>query len=166
MNLKSRKFLVKLFIFIFIVWIISSYAYAKITSDIPMKKPSVTIKYNGKTVPTSIGEHTWSGSLPKGQKAGSSYLVGPSYDAGMEVSRFSANPNSEVEVTFKSAPPEIILRSWVVGDSMNAKTIKFDSSKTINNITLPDKKGEYIYEVNGYWSEGNYTSSIFRVIVE
>lgn len=131
-----------------------------------MRKPSVTIKYNGKAVPTSIGEHTWSEDLPKGQKTGSSYLVGPSYDAGMEVSGFSANPNSEVEVTFKSAPPEIILRSWVIGDSENNTTIKFDSSKKVNNITLPEKKGEYIYEVNGYWSEGNYTSTIFKVIVE
>lgn len=166
MNLKSRKFLVKLFICTFVVCIISSYAYSKMTSDIPMRKPSVAIKYNGKIVPTIIGEHTWSGSLPKGQKAGSSYLVGPSYDAGMEVSGFSAKPNSEVEVTFNSAPPEIILRLWSVGDSVNDTTIKFDSSKKVSNITLPDKKGEYIYEMNGYWSEGNYTSTIFRIIIE
>lgn len=166
MNLKSRKFLVKLFICILVVWIISSYAYAKITSDVPIRKPTVTIKYNGKVVPTSIGEHTWSGSLPKGQKAGSSYLVGPSYDAGIAISGFSAKTNSEVEVTFKLAPPEIILRSWVVGDSENDTTIRFDSSKTVNNIILPEKKGEYIYEVNGYWSEVNYTSTIFKVIVE
>ena len=84
----------------------------------------------------------------------------------MEVSGFSAKPNSEVEVTFKSAPPEIILRLWSLGDSVNDTTVKFDSSKKVNNITLPDKKGEYIYEVNGYWSEGNYTSTIFRIIME
>ncbi|MGY5239257.1 NUDIX hydrolase N-terminal domain-containing protein [Clostridium tertium] len=82
------------------------------------------------------------------------------------VSGFSAKPNSEVEVTFNSAPPEIILRLWSVGDSVNDTTIKFDSSKKVNNITLPDKKGEYIYEMNGYWSERNYTSTIFRIIIE
>ena len=81
----------------------------------------------------------------KGTKAGSSYLVGPSYDAGMEVSGFPAKPNSEVEVTFNSAPPEIILRLWSVGDSVNDTTIKFDSSKKVNKWILERRELYFNY---------------------
>lgn len=167
MSLKSKNSLVKIFILIFVIVIVFSYAYEKITSDVPTNLPDVNIKYNGKDIPTSYGEYAWLGNFSKEQpKTGNSYLVGPSYDVGLEASRFSAKPNSEIEVIFNSAPPKIILRTWVVDNPENEIIKEVDSSKKINTITLPDEKGEYIYEVKGYWSSTNFTLTIFRVIVE
>ena len=163
--MKSKNTLVKMTILIFVIVILFSYFYALLTSDIPINKPSVKIEYNDKVVPTSIGEYTWSGKPIKGQKTGSSYLAGPSYDVGMAVSRVSVKPNSEIEVIFTSAPVEMTLRTWVVGNSTNYSTEKFDSLKQYT-ITLPNKKGEYIFEVIGDWGEANNISTIFRVNVE
>lgn len=167
LGLKRKKLLLKIFILVFIILLLSSYIYEKITNDVPSNIPDVTIKYNGESITTSFGEYTWLQSFSKDQpKAGNSYLVGLSYDVGMTLSRFSAKPNSYIEVIFDSAPPEILLRTWVVGDTKNETSTKLNSSRKINTITLPDKKGEYIYEVQGYWSNTNFTSTIFRVLVE
>lgn len=167
MKVKNNKVLRKLIILIFVIFIISSYAYERITIDVPINLPKVTIKYSGKEILTSPGEYAWLKSFSKGQpKTGNSYLAGPSYDVGVMVESFSAKSNSDIKVIFKSAPPEIILRRWTVGDSVNEVTKKFDSLKKINNITLPEEKGEYIYEVQGYWSNTNFTSTVFRVLIE
>jgi len=167
LNFKGKKISAKIFIYIFIIFIVGSYIYAKLTSDLPLNLPEVTIKYEDKKVPTTHGEYTWLSSFSKDQpKAGNSNLAGPSYDLGMDLSRFVAKTNSEIEIVFEDAPPEITLRRWTVGDSENETSEKIESFKKVNTIKLPDKKGEYIYEVRGNWSHTNFTVTVFRVLVE
>lgn len=167
MKLNRMKLWMKIFLGIFIILIISSYVYEKLTSDVPRNIPKVTIKYNDEVIPTSPGEYTWLKSVSKNQpKTGNSYLAGQSYDVGIKVSKISVEPNSEIVVIFNTAPPELILRTWLVGDSVNEIKEESNSSKKINIIKLPKEKGEYIYEVQGYWSNTNFTSTIFRVLVE
>lgn len=165
MEKKRKKSIVKYSFFIFIILLVGSYIYSKMTNEVPNKKPSVTIEYNEKIVPIGIGEHTWSGNLPEGQKAGSSYIVGPSYDIGMSVSRFSAKSNGEIKVIFNYAPVKMTLNSWIVGNKSILSTEEFNSKKEYT-IALPNEKAEYIFEVKGYWNEENDTSTIFRVLVE
>lgn len=131
MKVERRNSFIKVCSIIFVILLVCSYIYSEMTSEVPSKQPSVTIEYNEKAVPTSIGEHTWAGNLPEGQKAGSSYIVGPSYDIGMAVSRFSVKPNSEIKVSFKSAPVKMILNSWVVGDKEIYSTEEFDWKRII-----------------------------------
>lgn len=167
MKLNNNKLLIKIFGLIFIIFIIFSYAYEKLTSDVPINIPDVTIRYNGEDIPTSLGEYAWLKSFSKDQpKTGNSYLAGPSYDVGMKVSQTSVKQNSEIEVIFNTEPPEIVLREWLVGEPINEIRKEIKSSKKVNIIKLPQEKGEYIYEIQGYWSNTNFTSTIFRVLVE
>jgi len=168
LKFKGQKISFKIFIFLFIVLlIVGSYIHAEITSDIPNDLPEVTIKYQGEKVSSTHGEYAWLINFSKDQpRTGNSYLVGPSYYIGKNLSSFEAKANDEINIIFEKAPPEIILTRWNVGDSENETSEKIEAYKKMNTIKLPDQKGEYIYEVRGKWSDTNFTVTVFRTIVK
>lgn len=155
--MKKNKIKVIACITLILLAIATIYFY---TNDkMPINEPRVTVKYSGKIVVTNKGEHNWFN--PK--VGGNSYLAGPAYDLGINTESLLATPEGKIEVLFQKAPTNMYLNLW--GKDELKSSSNLGSSKKYE-FTLPKNKGEYIFEVYGYWSETYNTSTVFRVKVE
>jgi hypothetical protein len=137
------------------------YVYDGATAKIPYNRPKVIIKYEGKTVPSNIGEHTWFDS----DKGGNSILTERSYSVGQKTSSITATAGSSVEVTFSSKPKLMWVMQWI-NEGAGVKSYETFGSEKKYEVTLPKEKGEYIFEVVGVWDETQNTSDIIRIKIE
>lgn len=155
-----KKYINKIIVVcIIIILILSYYTYERISIGAPLKEPYVTIKYNNKAITIEIGEHNW-----LGKDGGNSYLAGSSYEVGQKCDVLAAKPNDIIKVTFSSKPKEMKVLLW--SDYSSNKVYKSFGAEKKYKFVLPEVKGEYIFEVMGYWDDRHNTSDIFRVKIE
>jgi hypothetical protein len=77
-----KKYINKNVIIVFIILIIwgGFYLYGQMSAGFPSVPPKTVIKYNGKAIPTSLGDFSW---VPK--SGGSSNETGGEYTVGQKL---------------------------------------------------------------------------------
>ncbi|MBC8063033.1 MAG: hypothetical protein H7Y18_20570 [Clostridiaceae bacterium] len=158
-----KRYITKNAIIIFTVLLIwgGGYVYSQLTSEIPFSPPKTVVKYNGKAIPTSLGDHNW---IPK--SGGSSYETEGEFIVGQKTSKFIAKSGDAIHILIPSKPKDMKIVQIV-------NTDKYKEYKTFTGggkdyvFTLPIEKGEYIFNVFASWDADRHnTSTIFRVQIE
>jgi hypothetical protein len=137
------------------------YAYTNITAEIPKGRPNVTFRYNGKAIPSNMGEHNWFDM----KDGGNSYMAGSSYDVGQKTSSVVANLGGTIEITFSSIPKDVKVLQWL-GNGTQPKAYDVKSIEKKCEFILPLDEGECVFEVIGEWDETHNTSDIIRVNIK
>lgn len=146
---------------VLLILFIGYYIYSNLALKAPVKKPYVKMKYNGTIIDSTMGEHNWFHG-----NGGNSYLAGPSYKVGQEkASAFTAKMGDKISVSFSSKPKKMKVLRWISDDTPAEIYNTFPASSNYR-FSLPYEKGEYVFEILGYWDDKHNTSNIFRVIVE
>jgi len=160
----TKKYINKTTLISTIVILLGSYFWHNsIVKQIPSQPPMTVIKYNEKSIPTSLGDHSW---IPK--NGGSSYQTEGEYAVGRKTSKFNAKSGDVVQISIKTTQlkPENMEISQIVGITNYKKYKTFIGAKEYV-LTLPVEKGEYIFSVCANWdSDRHNTVTIFRVKIE
>lgn len=152
-------------IFIILIIIFSIYKSYSI-SDIPYNSPKVKISYDNKKITSSQGEHNWING-----EGGNSYLAGSSYEIGKKLEAIKCTASGYMDITFKTKPincppQKLIVSIWKDKDNREVyQEIRGDISNSVT-ILLPEKEGEYIFEINAYWDDKHNTSNILKILIE
>lgn len=156
-----KKYITKITIILTFLFLLGSYCMYLVSSEVPIQRPYVSIKYKNKAIPSKIGEHNWFRS----ETGGNSFIVGSSYKVGKETSIFTAKSGDALTISFSAKPKEmkVILYS---NKNTTAKVYKTFGSEKNYELMLPKEQGEYIFEVSGHWDDTHNTSDIFRVKIE
>ena len=160
----TKKYINKTTLISTIVILLGSYFWHNwMVKQIPSQPPMTVIKYNGKSILTSLGDHSW---IPK--NGGSSYQTEGEYAVGRKTSKFNAKSGDVVHISIKSMqlnPKNMITTQ--VRDINKYKEYKTFAGAKEYVLPLPLEKGEYIFNVFANWDEDDHnTSTIFRVEIK
>ncbi len=147
-------------IFIISLICVGCYIYSQMSTEIPFNPPTTVIKYNGKSIPTSLGDHNW---IPK--NGGSSYETEGEYTVGKNTQNFAAKSGAIIHILIQSKPKSMkIVQILAINKYKEYKT--FTGAKEYV-LTLPIESGEYIFNVFANWDTNEHnTATIFRVKIE
>jgi len=141
----------------------SYYMFSRMTRQIPFECPEIIINYNGKSIPTSLGDHNWT---PK--SGGSSYETEGEYVVGKKTPKFIAKSGDTVSIsiqTMQLKPKSMVIEQ--IKDVNKYKEYKTFAGAKEYELTLPIEKGEYIFSVCANWDDDDHnTSTIFQVEIE
>lgn len=135
-------------------------------SDVPYEIPKVHFKYKNKTVKSVQGDSTWIYGI-----GGSSNTTGYSYEIGKKLEAIKCTASSYMDIAFKTKPincppQKLIVSVWKDRDNREIyQEIRGDISNSVT-ILLPEKEGEYIFEINAYWDDKHNTSNILKILIE
>ncbi|MCM2980027.1 MULTISPECIES: hypothetical protein [Niallia] len=119
------------------------------------KPPKPEVLWKNNRIPTTIGSNCWQGSL-KGSCV--DYVYASPWDMGLQNGSVKVEPNSTITIDFNKKPLAGSLQVAEVFEDGEEEFIKVDKNK----MTVPAKKGTYVYMIYAKWDQGNpnYTFSI------
>lgn len=157
-----KKYINKNTIIIFILLVLGgSYVYLQMLRKIPLNPPKTLIKYNDKSIPTSIGDCSW---VPT--SGGSSNETGGEYNVGLNTPRFNAKSGDKIHISIPQNPLDVRI-DLMLDNNYNHE--EYTPSKEGKEYTfiLPTEKGEYIFKVFANWDSNIHnTATIFQVTIE
>lgn len=126
----------------------------------PKDRPVITVKYEDKFVPSILWNNYWPAADNK-----SVYPEGNINILVPETSAFIAKPGDKIEVIFSVKPKHIRISQLSKSNSTASSGI-YTGFKRKYTFNLPKEKGEYIYEIYGYWDDSHNTSDILKVRIQ
>ena len=110
--------------------------------------PEPDVSVNGTDIGVTSGSYCWNGLLID-QCADSTYTT--PLDMTADQTPAVVKPGEKIEVAFNDGPaPERIQTEQWLKDGTN-KTVQLKNEQ----LTVPNKKGLYIYHVYGWWKQGD-----------
>ncbi|QAA30916.1 hypothetical protein [Clostridium manihotivorum] len=130
--------------------------------NIPLKEPELLVRYNETKISTVHGEHSWMDS----NLDGSSFITEEPIKLTKNINATIVKTDEKIQFKLKTrvAPKLILIYQCTSGYSKNI--YKEYSNVTSGELTVPSKKGEYIFEVGVGYDEGHWTSDIFKIKVK
>lgn len=158
----NKRYITKKAIIFCIFFLFASYyLFTRLYAKIPSVCPTTIIRYNGYTVQTSLGDHNW---IPK--NGGSSYITEGDYTVGQKTLKFNAKLGDTVHILIPKNPLNVKVTEVLDVDN-NHKEYNVVKEGKEYILTLPNKKGEYIFNVMAFWdAEMHNSATIFRVEIE
>lgn len=134
--------------------------FAKIIADLfslPASAPSPQIKYKNEKINTITSLYNWIDPHIGGNSS-----LDPSTEDINRLKPFRAKPHSKITFTFKC----FCKPKYVQITLLNGKTIIRIKKYTRHqnwSFTSPNKKGVYLYEINGVWDRYHNSAHLFKI---